>query len=359
MNPAPPVTTTCTRANASAPREGDGAGIRLHVPQFAIVPRRRLISGALLAALVVALALIASACSGAGGEAAQAAADPEPGAGSTQSSGQTEAGATTARATTAGVAYTVGAREVRFKHPLSAEAYIAIDAETGKVLVAHHDRRRLPIASLTKMMTALVVIKEGALGRKIQVPKNATLVEPNKEGLVAKRWYPRKLLLYSALLESANDSAYALAYDAGGGSLAGFYRKANAKARGLRMTDTTYRSPNGLNDTTNLSSARDQAILGRVALQNDVFARIVSTRRKTVKWPPPTYRKEWVNHNDMLFTHAGTYGIKTGWTTAAGGCLATAVRRNGHAVVAVILNSNSIWVDMPRLVEKAFARIDA
>ena len=355
MNPAPPVTTTRTRANASAGREGDGAGIRLRVPQFAIVPRRRLISGALLAALLAALALTASACSGAGGEAAQAAVDPEPGASSTQSGGQTEeTGATTAR-----VAYAVDAREVRFKHPLSAEAYIAIDAETGEVLVAHHDRRRLPIASLTKMMTALIVIKDGALGRKIQVPKKATLVEPNKEGLVAKRWYPRKLLLYSALLESANDSAYALAYDAGGGSLAGFYRKANAKARGLGMTDTTYRSPNGLNDTTNLSSARDQAILGRAALQNDVFARIVSTRRKTVKWPPPTYRKEWVNHNDMLFTYAGTYGIKTGWTTAAGGCLATAVRRNGHAVIAVILDSNNIWVDMPRLVEKAFARIDA
>jgi D-alanyl-D-alanine carboxypeptidase len=354
MNPAPPVTTTRTKANAIA----DGARVRPRVPQFAIVQRRRLISGALLAALFAALALSASACSGAGGEAAEAAADPRAadsasGATSAQSGGETE----TAAASTGRVAYVADAREVRFKHPLSAEAYIAIDAETGRVLIAHRDRRRLPIASLTKMMTALIVIKGGELGRKIQVPKKATLVEPNKEGLVANRWYQRKLLLYSALLESANDSAYALAYDAGGGSLAGFYRKANAKARGLGMTDTIYRSPNGLNDTTNLSSARDQAILGRAALQNDVFAKIVSTRRKMVKWPPPTYRKEWVNHNDMLFTYAGTYGIKTGWTTAAGGCLATGVRRNGHAIIAVILDSNNIWVDMPRLVEKAFARI--
>jgi len=319
------------------------------------VRSRRSIGGALLgAALLAGAAFVASGCNGAGDEAAHGAVAVTAAAGSTAAG---ESG-TTAPARSA-VDYTSGAREVRFKRPLTATAYIAIDADTGRVLVAHRDRRRLPIASLTKMMTALVVIKGGHLTGKIQVPKGATLVEPNKEGLAAKRWYPRKLLLYSALLESANDSAYALAYDAGGGSLAGFYRKANAKARGLGMTDTTYRSPNGLNDDTNLSSARDQAILGRVALRNPLFARIVATRRKSVRWPPPTYRKEWVNHNDMLFTYAGTYGIKTGWTTRAGGCLATAVRRNGHSVIAVVLDSDSIWTDMPRLVEKAFSRIDA
>ncbi len=351
MNPAPPVTTTRTRANASQALRV--ACVRPRVPHYSVVKSGRLIPGVVAASLLAVVALSASACNGAGDEAAQAAAGT--GLGATQ----TEVAAQTATQAGREVAYSEGARDVRFKHPLTAQAYIAIDAETGRVLVAHRDRRRLPIASLTKMMTALIVIKVGDLGRKIQVPKQATLVEPNKEGLVAKRWYTRKLLLYSALLESANDSAYALAYDAGGASLAGFYRKANAKAKGLGMTDTTYRSPNGLNDDKNLSSARDQAILGRVALRNDLFARIVSTRRKSVSWPPPTYRKVWVNHNDMLSTYKGTYGIKTGWTTRAGGCLATAVRRNGHAVVAVILDSDSIWVDMPRLVEKAFARIEA
>jgi D-alanyl-D-alanine carboxypeptidase len=317
----------------------------------------------LLAALVTGIVLAASACGGASpvAEEANAAAGVST---DTATAVETEAVPPPAErdtdglGDTDGLVYSDGAREGRFARPLTARAYIAIDAETGEVLIARRDRQRLPIASLTKTMTALLAIEQGRLAKKIQVPEEATRVEPNKEGLVANRWYPRKLLLYSAMLESANDSAYTLAVDAGDGSLARFYRRADARARTLGMTDTRYRSPNGLNDDTNVSSARDQAILGREALRNRTFAAIVRTKTKSVEWPPPTYRKEWVNHNDMLWTYKGTYGIKTGWTTRAGGCLATAVRRNGHEVIAVVLASDDIWSDMSRLVDRAFAEID-
>ena len=325
---------------------------------------RRLLLVVALAAAATALTLAATSCGGSGtslepeGAAAAAAGGGE----GTSTAGETvaEAGDGTGEPERRedGLVYREGARQVRFAPALTAQVYIAIDAETGEVLIARRDRQRLPIASLTKTMTALLVIERGKLARKIQVPKKATLVEPNKEGLVANRWYPRKLLLYSSMLESANDSAYALAVDAGSGSLGRFYRRADARARKLGMTDTRYRSPNGLNDHTNLSSARDQAILGREALDNRTFAAIVRTKVKNVKWPPPTYSKEWLNHNDMLWTYKGTYGIKTGWTTQAGGCLATAVRRNGHEVIAVVLHSNDIWNDMRRLVDRAFGEID-
>ena len=240
---------------------------------------------------------------------------------------------------------------------ISAASYIAIDGDTGQVLIAHRDRARRPIASLTKMMTALLVIQAGHLDREVEVPWEATQVEPNKEGLVAGGEYTRRLLLYSALMVSANDSATALGYDAGGGSLTRFYRKMNARARLLDMTDTTYRSASGLNDATNLSSARDQAILARVAMRNHLFAKITGTWRKAVKWPAPTYEKIWQNHNLLLSTYKGTYGVKTGYTHRAGNCLVAAVERGGHSVIAVVLGSQSVFHDMPRLVDRAFERL--
>jgi D-alanyl-D-alanine carboxypeptidase len=254
--------------------------------------------------------------------------------------------------------YADGAFAIVIKPALTARSYIAIDNETGEILIAKGDRDQRPIASLTKMMTALLVIEAGKLAKKAQVPVEATRVEPNREGLIAGRWYRKKLLLYSALLVSANDSADTLAANVGRGSLKRFYRLMNARARQLGMTDTVYTSASGLDDFTNLSSARDQAIIAREALEDPLFASIVRTHRRLVDWPPPTYRKEWINHNRMLVTYAGTYGVKTGYTTVAGGCLVAAVRRDGHDVIAVVLGSKNIWADMPRLVDAAFERLD-
>jgi D-alanyl-D-alanine carboxypeptidase len=242
---------------------------------------------------------------------------------------------------------------------LSAVAYVAMDADTGKVLVAHHDRMRLPIASLTKVMTGLLAVEDGELNAKVRVDKRATLVEPNREGLLANHWYRRRLLLYSALMVSANDSADALAYAAGGGKIGRFYRRMNERAEELGMTDTVYASASGLDDETNISSARDQALVAWEALDNPTFAKIVATRRKVVEWPPPTYAKEWINHNRMLVTYEGAYGVKTGYTRKAGGCLIVAARHDGHAVIGVVLGSKNVWRDMPRLLDEAFARLAA
>lgn len=242
---------------------------------------------------------------------------------------------------------------------ISARAFVAIDASTGRVLAARKAERRLPIASLTKIMTALVVIERGKLQERIRIPRLATRVEPSKEYLVAGKRYRRSTLLWSSLLASANDSATALAWDAGAGSLQRFYDVMNARAQLLGMTKTTYTSASGLDDVTNLSTALDQAILARVALTNPLFAKIVSTERKLVRWAAPTNAKLWVNHNRMLTSYEGTYGVKTGWTSKAGGCLAVAVKRGGRAVVAVVLGSSSIWHDTPLVLERALAPRDA
>jgi D-alanyl-D-alanine carboxypeptidase len=238
-----------------------------------------------------------------------------------------------------------------------APSFVAMDAATGRVIVARGENIRRPIASLTKVMTALVVIERGDLEGRLVVTPAATRVEPFNEGLVPGRAYHRETLLWSALLVSSNDSATALAIDAGGGSLSNFYAMANAKARALGMSSTTYASASGLDDFHNLSTALDQAVLARAALQNPTFAQIVATRTHWTKWAAPTRAKLWVNHNKMLATTPGTYGVKTGWTSRAGGCLIVAVRRGNHSVIGVVLHSPSIWSDMNALLNVAFSRL--
>jgi D-alanyl-D-alanine carboxypeptidase (penicillin-binding protein 5/6) len=239
----------------------------------------------------------------------------------------------------------------------TARAWIAVDATTGNVLLAQRARERRPIASLTKMMTGLLVAEAGDLGRRVAVPLAATQVEPTNEGLRPGGRYTRLTLLYSAMLVSANDSATALGYDLGGGSLTRFFGLMNARAGQLGMRETWYASPSGLDDVRNSSTAYDQALLARAALRNPTFRHVVATRRYVTRWSAPTLAKEWLNHNKMLFTYPGTYGIKTGWTSRAGGCVAVAVRRGDRAVIVVVLDSKDLWPDTVQLVERAFSRI--
>ena len=239
---------------------------------------------------------------------------------------------------------------------IAAPSYVAIDAATGSVIMGRNASVRRPIASLTKVMTGLLVIERGDLQQRVLVTPRAAAVEDYREGLVVGRAYKRITLLWSSLLASANDSATALAIDGGGGSLDRFYASMNARARSLGMARTTYASAAGLEDTANLSTALDQARLARIALRNPLFARIVSSRTHRTRWAAPTYAKVWVNHNRMLSWAPGTYGVKTGWTTRAGGCLVIAQRRGDRAVVAVVLGSPSIWTDMATLLDRAFSR---
>jgi D-alanyl-D-alanine carboxypeptidase (penicillin-binding protein 5/6) len=238
----------------------------------------------------------------------------------------------------------------------SARAWVALDAATGRVLLAQRPHEQRPIASLTKMMTGLLVAEAGDLGRRVNVPLEATLVEPTNEGLQPGARYRRVTLLYSTMLVSANDSATALGYDLGGGSLERFYALMNDRARRIGMHETVYASSSGLDDVHNVSTAYDQALLARAALLNPTFRRVVSTRRYFTRWSAPTLAKEWVNHNKMLFTHPGTFGVKTGWTSRAGACVAVAVRHGDRALVLVVLDSMRLWPDTELLVGRAFGR---
>ena len=237
-----------------------------------------------------------------------------------------------------------------FSPGLTAQSYLSVNLANGAVIFARKPHEKRPIASLTKVMTGLLAAEQGNLSVKVRVPRAATQVEPTRDDLRAGGRYTRSMLLNSALMISANDAADTLGYDLGDGSMKRFYSLMNGAAHDLGMADTTYASANGLDDADNRSSANDQAIMAWYALGNRTFARVVSTKVKRVPWAAPIHVKEYRNHNRMLFGYRGTYGVKTGFTTAAGACLVVAVRRGNRNVLGVLLGSKDIWADMPRLI---------
>ena len=252
--------------------------------------------------------------------------------------------------------YQPGSKTLSNLPGLQAASFVALDVDKNQIIFAYNERDKRPIASLTKMMTGLLTAEAGDLAHLVTVSATANDVEPNVDNLITGHRYPRGILLYSAMLGSNNNAAAALGQDLGHGSYARFYRKMNKRARELGLTDTHYGSSSGLNDTDNWSTARDQAIILARALGNPVFAKAVGTWHHSVIWPDTGKSKLYENHNKMLDWFPGTIGGKTGYTTLASGCLAVAVRRHGHTIIGVVLHSNAIWDDMPRLIRAAFKR---
>ena len=252
--------------------------------------------------------------------------------------------------------YQAGSKALANQPSLAATSWLVLDVDKNEIVFAHGETDKRPIASLTKMMTGLLTAEAGDLSHPVSVSATAAGVEPNKDGLIIGNRYPRGILLYSAMLGSNNDAAAALGEDLGGGNYQRYYKMMNRRAKELGLTSTHYASSSGLNDATNWSTARDQAIILARALGNPTFAKATGTWRHTVRWPDTGKSKTYENHDKMLATYAGTIGGKTGFTTLAGGCLAVAVKRGDHTIVGVILNSNDIWGDMPKLIDAAFKR---
>src|SRR5205085_9570564 len=189
--------------------------------------------------------------------------------------------------------YLLSARSLarhRFSPPLSAAAAIVVDAGTGRVIWAHNAHQRRKVASLTKIMTALLALQKLAPNDIVTVDKSVPRVPLVREGLRAGERVKAWKLFYSMLLYSGNDDALALAIAAGGDKWT-FVREMNDEAHRLGLHDTHFSSPSGVVDRDNYSSAWDLAALSRVALRNERFARIVRTHLEHVSWSAPTFAK--------------------------------------------------------------------
>jgi serine-type D-Ala-D-Ala carboxypeptidase (penicillin-binding protein 5/6) len=224
------------------------------------------------------------------------------------------------------------------------------------VLWALHPHERRPIASTTKIMTALLALKALKPHQVITVNPVVTRVPLVREGLRGGERVQVWKLFYAMLLYSGNDDALELAI-ASGGSKQVFLRQMNDEAKRLGMRDTHYTSPSGVVDAGNYSSVWDLAAVTRMALRNATFRKIVRTKVIHVRWSAPTNSKTYVNNNSLLRLYQGANGVKTGFTHKAGWCLVSSATRKGHTLIAVVLDSGDMYNDTKKLLDLGFAHV--
>ena len=230
---------------------------------------------------------------------------------------------------------------------ISAGSAILIHADSGETLFERNaDERRL-IASTTKIMTALVALESCALDERVRVDARAAGVEGSSMYLREGEVLTVEELLYGLLLVSGNDAASALAIHVSG-SEAGFAALMNAKARELGLRNTHFTNPHGLDGEGHYSSARDLALIAAAALENEDFARIASTRSKSVNG------RVLVNHNRLLREYPGCTGVKTGYTRAAGRALVSSAERGETRLICVTLSDPDDWRDHAALLDWGF-----
>ena len=231
----------------------------------------------------------------------------------------------------------------------SAEGAILIEASGGDVIYEHNADRRLPMASTTKIMTALCAIESGDIGRRVKVSPAAVGVEGSSVYLTAGEELTLEDLLYALMLASANDAATAIAIEVSG-SVEDFAALMNERAVSLGCENTHFTNPHGLDNEEHYTTARDLAAITAAALGNETFRTIVSTYKHTIPMPQGGVRL-LLNHNRLLRTEENVIGVKTGFTRRSGRCLVTAAERGGVTVIAVTLHDPDDWRDHSAMLE--------
>lgn len=231
---------------------------------------------------------------------------------------------------------------------VSAQAAYFIDSRTETALYEKNADQRLPMASLTKIMTAIVVLEKFTLDEFIAVPEVCANLPPSKIGLAADQKLTVEELLYGTLVVSASDAACALSHHFDGD----FLQLMNQKASELGLSQTHFENEVGFDGGggNHLSTARDLVELSQAVLENGVFRKIVGTKEVSI----PGF--SLTSTNELLFTLPGTTGIKTGHTPEAGGCLAISYERNGREIIGVLLGSDDRFADARIILDWIFQK---
>jgi D-alanyl-D-alanine carboxypeptidase len=242
---------------------------------------------------------------------------------------------------------------LRFRHP--PRSGLVFDLDTGRVLWRYRPARVLPIASLTKMMTALVVVSRIPRHGLVPITRQALHYQGSGVGLLPRgKRIPLRTMLYGLLLPSGNDAAIALAQRAAG-TVGRFVALMNARARALGLTCTHFTSPSGFYDAGNHSCTPDLAALARALLRVRVLARVVRTREIALHFPIKGHRLYLYNNNPLLAQgYPGTTGVKTGYTVAAGQCLVATARRGSIQLGVILLHSPNSYDQARRLLDRGF-----
>lgn len=240
---------------------------------------------------------------------------------------------------------------------VSAKSAIVIDKLTGKVLYEHNAYEKLPMASTTKIMSALLTAESGGIDKRFTVDKDAIKVEGSSIGLVPGDKVTKRILIYGMLLPSGNDAANAAAVSVSG-SVQKFVQLMNDKAKALGLSDTHFVTPSGLDDDTDehYSTSYDMARLASFALDNGIFREICGVSSAKLSFGDPPYDRWLVNTNKLLSSLDGVIGVKTGFTDKAGRCLVSACERNGTTLICVTLNDRNDWADHKAMYEHCFEK---
>ena len=229
---------------------------------------------------------------------------------------------------------------------VSAESYVLMDADSGRVLLGQNETQEKSIASTTKIMTALVAIENSRLSDTVTA-KRSHLKAGSSMYLAEGEVVTMEALLYGLLLPSGNDAAECIADHCGGREA--FIGKMNEKAKQLGMTHSSFKNPSGLDEDGHYSCALDMARLAAYAMQDPTFARVCATVTATVG------ERVMGNHNKLLGTVEGCIGLKNGFTDDAGRTLVTCCERDGLRLIAVTLHDSCDKIDHSALYDYGFS----
>ena len=243
---------------------------------------------------------------------------------------------------------------------ITAEAAVMIDLDTGEVLYGKNEFQERPVASLTKVMTGYLLVKqhkkESCFADVVTISKTAADTGESSLNLKEEDQLTVENLLYGALLKSANDACVALAEHVSGSEHT-FVENMNLQACLLGCANTHFENTNGLPGENHYSSAYDLALITRAAMQEVIFAKIVQTQQHTVTWQDG---RQLVVHNTnrLLREYPGAIGVKTGTTNAAGQCLIAVAEKAGKSFVVVVLKSKNRFYDATVLLDYGFQTLD-
>ncbi len=239
---------------------------------------------------------------------------------------------------------------------LSAKAATLYEPETKRFLYNKNEHAKLPMASTTKIMTALIAIESIELDQNVWVDDSAIGIDGSSIYLESGECMSAESLIYALMLSSANDAAVALACEIAG-SVDAFSNLMNEKAESLGLSDTHFANPHGLDSSDHYTSAHDLAIITAEALKNAKLCEICSTKRKEIESSHKT--RILVNHNKLLKLYDGCIGVKTGYTQKSGRSLVGAAKRDDLTLISVTIDAPDDWNDHKKLLDYGFSNIHA
>lgn len=240
---------------------------------------------------------------------------------------------------------------------ISAQVAVVIEADSRKIIWSKNADEMMPMASTTKIMTALLTLRQPNLDEYFTVDTAAITVEGSSMGLRVGDQASLRALAVGMLTVSGNDAANAAAVRIRG-SVSAFVDLMNNTAAEIGMKNTCFVTPSGLDAKKHYSTAYDMALLAAEALENPEFKSICSSKSNEATYGNPPYRRLLMNNNRMLRSYNGAVGVKTGFTKKSGRCLVSAAERNGITVICVTLNAPNDWADHTALLDLGFSSVE-